>query len=229
MKQVVLSIMLCGSVMFTLAQDKNIKTLQETANKKAFSDDTTHKNGWRKGGVVSVNVGQGSARNWAAGAEKFSLSVAGYLSLYANYRANKFKWDNTLDLGYALVNTTSTGVRKTDDKIDLYSKAGREINKNFSFAGVVNFRTQFADGFDYKYLGKDYKKSTSTFMAPAYLIVAPGIDYHPVQYFNIFVSPVSARFVIATNKPGNYFFPNGVIPAADGGGFELPLAAGYGV
>jgi hypothetical protein len=66
-------------------------------------------------------------------------------------------------------------------------------------------------------------------MAPAYLIVAPGVDYHPVPYFNVFVSPVSARFVIVTNQPGSYFFPGGVIPAADGGGFELPLAALYGV
>ena len=66
-------------------------------------------------------------------------------------------------------------------------------------------------------------------MAPAYKIIAPGIDYHPTEYFNIFISPVSARFVIVTNQPGSYFFPDGVIPAADGGGFELPLAALYGV
>jgi hypothetical protein len=35
--------------------------------------------------------------------------------------------------------------------------------------------------------------------------------------------------LVVTNNPNDYFFPNGVIPAADGGGFELPLAAGYGV
>jgi hypothetical protein len=220
------------AVIFALtveAQDKTIKTLQETANKKAFSDDTTHIAGWRTGGVFTLNAGQGSSKNWAAGAEKFSLSVAGYLSLYANYKSGKFKWDNTLDLGYAMVNTTSTGLRKTDDKIDLYSKAGRELSEKFSLAGVFNFRTQFAPGYDYNYLGKDYQKATSDFMAPAYMIIAPGVDYHPVPYFNIFFSPVSARFVIVTNQPESYFFPGGVIPAADGGGFELPLAALYGV
>jgi hypothetical protein len=229
MKKVIFATILSVSMIPVLAQDKTIKGIQSTADQKPFAQDTTHKSGWRTGGVFTLNFGQGSARNWAAGAEKFSMSFAGYLSLYARYRSGKFRWDNTLDLGYALVNTTSTGLRKTDDKIDLYSKAGRELNKNFSLAGVLNFKTQFADGYDYNYLGKGYKKATSSFMAPAYLIIAPGIDYHPTEYFSVFVSPVSARFVIVTNNPGSYFFPNGVIPAADGGGFELPLAAGYGV
>ncbi|HTE26379.1 DUF3078 domain-containing protein [Flavitalea sp.] len=216
-------------VTISLAQDPTIKTIKETSEKKGFTDDTTHIKGWRTGGVFTLNAGQGSSKNWAAGAEKFSLSLAGYLSVYARYKSGRFKWENTLDLGYAMINTTSNGLRKTDDKIDLYSKAGHALSEHFSLAGVVNFRTQFAPGYDYDYLGKDYQKATSNFMAPAYLIVAPGIDYHPAPYFNIFVSPVSARFVIVTNEPGSYFFPNGVIPAADGGGFELPLAALYGV
>lgn len=212
-----------------LAQDNVVKTMQETADKQPFANDTTHISGWRTGGVITLNIGQGSSKNWAAGAEKFSLSLAGYMSTYARYKAGKFRWDNTLDLGYALINTTSNGLRKTDDKIDLYSKAGYAFSKNFSLAGVVNFRSQFSAGYDYDYLGKDYKKITSKFMAPAYLIVAPGIDFHPVSYFNIFFSPVSARFVFVTNDPETYFFPDGVIPSGDGGGFELPLAALYGV
>ncbi len=229
MKTFVLTLLGVSVFFIANSQDGVIKSIHETADKKAFSNDTAHISGWRKGGVFTLNVGQGSSKNWAAGAERFSLSIAGYLSVYANYRSGKFRWDNTLDLGYAMVNTTSTGLRKTDDKIDLYSKAGHEISDKLSLAGVLNFRTQFAPGYDYNYLGKGYQKATSNFMAPAYMIVAPGIDYHPAPYFNVFVSPVSARFVIVTNQPGSYFFPDGVIPAADGGGFELPLAALYGV
>ncbi|MHA4847523.1 DUF3078 domain-containing protein, partial [Flavitalea antarctica] len=230
MKQLFLSfsILLVFVTMLT-AQDPVIKTIKETSDKKGFANDTTHISGWRTGGVVTLNAGQGSSKNWAAGAEKFSLSLAGYLSVYARYKSGRFKWENTLDLGYAMINTTSNGLRKTDDKIDLYSKAGHALNDKFSLAGVVNFRSQFAPGYDYDYLGKDYQKITSKFMSPAYLIVAAGIDYHPTPYFNIFLSPVSGRFVFATNDPNSYYFPNGVIPTADGGGFELPLAALYGV
>ena len=48
------------------------------------------------GGIITLNAGQGSSKNWAAGAEKFSLSLAGYLSVYARYKSGRFKWENTL-------------------------------------------------------------------------------------------------------------------------------------
>ena len=129
-----------------------------------------------------------------------------------------------------MVNTSSTGVRKTDDKIDFYSKATRDLTQTLSFGFVANFRSQFSDGFDYNYLGKGYKRRTSDFFAPAYVTVAPGLDWHPKSYFSIFFTPASARFVIVTNEPKSYFFPGGgTIPAGDGGGFEIPLSVFYGV
>ncbi|MGN6420981.1 MAG: DUF3078 domain-containing protein [Pseudobacter sp.] len=210
------------------AQDPGVKEMKSTSE-KTVAIDTSHKSGWRKGGIFSLNVGQGSSKNWAAGAEKFSFSTAAGLSLFANYRDGKFYWNNNLDLGYAIVNTTSLGNRKTDDKIDYFTKLGHDLTKTLSLSGVVNFRSQFTNGYDYTYLGKDtYKRRTSSFMAPGYLIVAPGLDWHPVPYFSLFVSPISARMVFVTS-PWSYYFPDGVIPVDDGGGFEKPLATLYGV
>ena len=208
------------------AQQGNLKDIQAKAEKK-IELDTAHKQGWRKGGIFSLNVGQGSSRNWAAGAEKFSFSTAAGLNLFANYREGRFTWTNTLDLGYAVVNTTTLGNRKTDDKIDYYAKLGHDLSKTLSLAGVVNFRSQFTSGYDYEYLSK-YKRKTSEFMAPAYLIVAPGLDWHPVPYFSVFFSPASARMVFTLN-PWSYYFPDGIIPPGDGGGFEAPLSTYYGV
>ncbi len=214
------------SFMAAMAQQGNLKDIQAKAESK-IPQDTAHKSGWKRGGIFSLNVGQGSSHNWAAGAEKFSFSTAAGLNLFANYRQGKFSWNNTLDLGYAVVNTTSLGNRKTDDKIDFYSKLGHDLTDKLSLAGVVNLRTQFTDGFDYQYLGK-YQRRTSSFFSPAYLIVAPGIDWHPVNYFSIFFSPASARMVF-TLDPYSYYFTDGIIPAADGGGFEAPLSTYYGV
>lgn len=177
--------------------------------------------------MFSLNVGQGSSNNWAAGAEKFSFSTAATLNLFATYREGRFSWFNTLDLGYALVNTTTLGNRKTDDKIDYYGKLGHDLTPTLSLSGVVNFRSQFVNGYDYSYLGK-YQRKTSSFVAPAYLVLAPGIDWHPQPYFSVFLSPASSRSVFVSN-PYNYYFPDGVIPPDDGGGFELPLSALYGV
>jgi hypothetical protein len=77
------------------------------------------------------------------------------------------------------------------------------------------------------------KRRTSGFMAPAYLIIAPGLDWHPNNYFSIFFSPLSARLVIVSNNPKSYYFGNGVIPDSVktplSGDFEIPLAVLYGV
>ncbi|MDF2187109.1 DUF3078 domain-containing protein [Paraflavitalea sp. CAU 1676] len=227
MRRLVLLMGISMSFMVSQAQDAELKDIRSQAEKK-LAEDTAHKSGWRKGGTFTLNVGQGGSKNWAAGAEKFSFTIAAYLSVYANYKKNRFYWNNSLDLGYAMVNTTSQGVRKTDDKIDLYSKLGHELSKTLSIAGVVNFRSQFSDGFDYDYRGKDVKRRISGWFAPAYLVIAPGIDWHPTQYFSVFVSPISTRFVFVTNDPKSYYYPNGD-PGPAGGGYEAPLSTNYGV
>ena len=214
----------------SIAQDKTVQEMQSTATRTG-KDDTSKKSNkaWKIGGNFSLNLGQGGSRNWAAGAEKFSLAVAAYANLYANRRLGKWTWDNTLDLGYALVNTSSQGVRKNDDKIDLFTKMGRDLNDKLSASLVGNFRSQFRDGFDYNYLGKGYKRRTSGFMAPAYVTLAPGLDWHPKSNFSLFFSPIGARWVFVTNEPKSYYFQGGVIPNGDGGGFELPISTYYGV
>lgn len=207
------------------AQDKYLKEAQSTAQ-KSFAEDTTHKQGWKKGAVYSLGIGQGGSSNWAAGAEKFSFSLAANISLFANYKWDKVNWRNSLDMGYAFVNTTSQGVRKTDDKFDFYSKYGYDLTKKISASFVGNLRTQFTAGYDYDYLGEGLKRRTSGWFAPAYLILAPGFDYHPTPSFSLFFSPISSRSVFVTNDPKSYYYPNGAIP---GGGFETPLAVLYGV
>ena len=79
---------------------------------------------WERGLSIGVNVGQGGSRNWAAGAEKFSLWTSASLNLFANKKSGKCYWDNNLQLNYGFVNTHSGGFRKTDDKIDATTKPG---------------------------------------------------------------------------------------------------------
>jgi hypothetical protein len=223
MKRIPLLTLMLVNILTSSAQDPVVRDIQKESERKVAPDTVP---GWRKGGVIALNIGQGSSHNWAAGAEKFSFSTASTVSVFANNRAGKFYWNNALDLGYAIVNTHSVGSRKTDDKIDLFSKAGRDISNTVSVAGVLSFRSQFTDGYDYDYLGNGLRRRTSSFLAPAYLIVAPGLDWHPQPYFSIFFSPISVRMVIVANDPKSYFYPGGVIPT---GGFEVPLSVLYGV
>jgi len=208
-----------------VAQDPGVKEMKSTSERD-IKDDTAHKHGWKVGGLASVNIGQGSSHNWAAGAETFSFSTAAFLNAFAIKKDGRWTWANNLDLSYAMVNAASTGVRKTDDKIDFVSKIGYNLNKDFDLSGVVNFRSQFTDGFEYNYFGHGLQHRISGFMAPAYLIVAPGFTWHPCSYFNLFVSPIAARWVFVTNNPYSYVSPTGVLPTGE---TEIPLASNYGV
>jgi hypothetical protein len=78
---------------------------------------------FKLGGMVTLMGGQSGTRNWApAGEEKFSLTAYGNLLLWANKVSGKNKWTNNLEVAYALINTTSGGVRKIDEKFDFYTK-----------------------------------------------------------------------------------------------------------
>lgn len=231
MKKFFVPLAMMSFILGAFGQDPALKEIQDQAKREIKRDTIT--DSWRKGGVFAVNIGQGGSRNWAAGAEKFSFSIAASMNLFANRKMGNYNWDNTLDMGYALMNTTSLGSRKTDDKFDLYSKLSRDLTTTTSFGIVGNLRTQFTDGYDYDYLGKGLRRRTSGLFAPAYAIIAPGIDWHPNPYFSIFVSPVSARFVIVANENRSYYYQGGVIPDSirtpGGPEFEVPLAILYGV
>jgi len=71
--------------------EKNLRT--QTA-------DTTR--GWKKGGVFSVNLAQTSLKNWAAGGQN-SVAVNGLFSVFANLIQGKSAWDNSLNIGYGVL------------------------------------------------------------------------------------------------------------------------------
>jgi hypothetical protein len=107
-----------------LAQDQTVKDLQATTNKEIKKEKIDSNKTWKTGGLFNLNFGQGSQSNWAAGGDDFSLSIASYLGFYAFYKKDRYSWDNTIDFNYGLVNTTSLGTRKNDDRLDLLSKVG---------------------------------------------------------------------------------------------------------
>ena len=118
---------------------------------------------------------------------------------------------------------------KTDDKIDLFSKVGYSTSPHLDYSLVGNFRSQFAPGYSYDYLGQSLRRRTSDFMVPAYLTLAPGLNWHKHPFLSVFFSPVSARFVLVTRKPKGYLFQGGVIPEQYGAGYENPVSTLYGV
>lgn len=181
---------------------------------------------FKTGGMITLMGGQSGTRNWApAGEEKFSLTAYGNLQLWANKEWGKNKWTNNLELAYALINTTSNGVRKIDDKFDLYSKYSHGFGKSGRWAvgGVGNMRTQLVNGYDYS---ETQRKRVSGFFAPAYIVVSPGLQFTTANNaFSVHFGP-QARWVVVTNSPYSLTYQGGQKPD---GTVERTLASLYGV
>ncbi|HEX5653289.1 MAG TPA: DUF3078 domain-containing protein [Chitinophagaceae bacterium] len=182
------------SCLICTAQDETVKKLQAESGKNIKKDpaDTSTRN-WKKGGLYSLNVSQGSLSNWAAGGDNFSLSVNSLLNLFAFYKKGKHSWDNSFDFNLGYVNTTSLGSRKNDDRFDLLSKYGYTIAPKLNIAGLVNLRSQIFKGYTFP---DNIKTFASDFMAPGYILLSAGLDYKPVEGLSIFISPATARWVI---------------------------------
>ena len=200
MKKIIISLFVLTVSLSCYAQDGTVSDLKKDAAKTIAKDakDTSNQT-WKKGGFFSLNVNQGSLSNWSAGGDKFSLSVNAFLNTYAFYKKGKNSWDNNLDLAYGILKTTSLGSRKASDRIDLTSKYGYSVSKKWSVALLGNLRSQFAKGFAYSkgVRGFDTAVVTSKTFMPAYLLLSLGMDYKPNADFSLFVSPLTARWIIA--------------------------------
>ncbi len=162
----------------------------------AFSQTADPDTSWKKGGFIGINFNQVSLSQWAPGGDN-NLSLSSSLSLFANYEKNKTIWSNSLDMAYALIKTSSDPVRKSDDKIDFTSKYGYQIGEGkWYYAGLLNFKSQFAEGFKYP----DDSNVVSKFMSPAYLTLALGLTYKPTDYFQVFFSPATGKWTFVNDQ-----------------------------
>jgi hypothetical protein len=196
MKKLLLPILLL-STLLSQAQDEKVRRLRDESARNIKKIEDTLDVAWRRGGVFSTTLSQGTLRNWAAGGDDFSLSINTLLSLYVFYKEGRRSWDNTFDFAFGYVNTTSLGARKNDDRIDFLSKYGYAVSPKLNVATLFNFRSQLLKG--YSYPTDSTRVLTSDFLSPANLLLSVGLDYKPADAFSIFFSPVTARLVVVSD------------------------------
>lgn len=186
------------NILLALACIISISTIAQPTDKeailKAKAADTIA-DGWRTGGVFNFNFSQVSLNNWAAGGQS-SVSFNSISSLFAHFKKGQNTWDTYLDLGYGLVKQGDGDFIKADDKIEFTSKYGRKATEHWYYAGLVNFRSQFAPGFNFP----NDSVLISDFMAPGYFLGSIGMDYKRGDKFSLFLSPVTAKYTVVNNS-----------------------------
>jgi hypothetical protein len=171
-----------------------------------YSQTTPVDTSWKKGGFIGLNFTQVNLSQWAPGGEN-SMALASNVNLYANYATkDRIEWANSLDLTYAMIKSGSEKLRKSDDRIELNSKFGKKLTDKWLLSFLLNFKSQFAPGYNYP----NDSILISEFFSPAYLTLAVGFTYKPVDYFEIFISPATAKFTFVNNKTLSNFGAYGV-------------------
>ena len=171
---------------------------------------------FKYGGFSVLTFNQVNLTNWTAGGEN-ALSTTAIVNLFGNYKKDKIAWDNALDLGYGFLKNGKKTTRKNEDKIELNSKFGYKAFGKVFYSALVNFRSQFTDGYTYPTDSTQVK--VSQFMAPAYLSISLGMDYKPTDYLSIYLSPATGKFTFVANQSLADAGAYGVDPAVkDNGG-----------
>lgn len=173
------------------------------------SDEEEKKEGWTNSGNVSLLFNQ-SAFNaeWTGGG---STNYAGNLTVTydLNYKKGKITWDNRFmgDFGMTQIRGEEFG-RKTNDRLEVNSIFGRQIKETlWSYSFFLNFRTQFAKGYNYN---EDVAPITrveyTRFLSPGYFQFGPGVLWKKNDNLKINFAPATARIIFVdsrfTSTPG---------------------------
>lgn len=199
MKRMALFLIMLCYILSIQAQDIAVNRLRTETSRTIKKDADTTKWNWKRGGLVSFNLAQGSLSNWAAGGDNFSLTINSYFNYFFFYRKGRHFWDNNVDVNLGYVQSTSLGSRKNDDRFDYLSKYGYKMDTvgKWYLSTLFNFRSQFFDGYTFSNNVGDF---SSSFLSPAYVILSIGFDYKPANNFSVFISPLTSRSTIIANN-----------------------------
>lgn len=150
---------------------------------------------WSTSAIGALNMNQNQLSNWSAGGEN---SIAGTVTWeqVIHYRYNNFSYTGNAALAYGLMNQAESGIRKTDDKINLTSKANFLAFGRWHYTLLADFQSQFDKGYKYP----DDSTVVSNFFAPAILTISLGMDYHINEYISMMISPASGKMIFVQNQ-----------------------------
>ncbi|MEK9612404.1 MAG: DUF3078 domain-containing protein [Flavobacteriaceae bacterium] len=165
-------------------------------------------------GNTRFNFNQAYFSNWISGGESALTFLYG-LDYNFNYSdRNGLVWDSNLLLS---VGTTFISgdkfFKKADDRFEIGSLVGKQINQNWNYSGLLNFKTQLLPGYRFfEEDGIEQREQVSQIFSPAILQAGIGWYYKKNDNFRLNLSPLTGRMIIVSKKytkdlaPGKTYF-----------------------
>ncbi|MDG2062929.1 MAG: DUF3078 domain-containing protein [Flavobacteriaceae bacterium] len=153
-------------------------------------------------GNTRFNFNQAYFSNWISGGES-ALTLLYGLDYNFNYSdRNGFVWDSNLLLSIGTTYISgSKFLKKADDRFEINSLVGKQINRFWNYSGFLNFKTQLLPGFRYyNQDGNEMREKVSQFLSPSILQGGLGFYYKKTDFFWLNMSPISARIIIASKN-----------------------------
>jgi hypothetical protein len=181
--------------------------------------DTEEESFWKTGGEFNFTFQQVALSNWAGGGRS-SLALGGVMSTYLTYDdTTSRRWENRLEVSYGISKIGDDNDRfiKTKDNLIFTSRYGRKLSSRLYLSGLIDFRSQIAQGFKFVQLNDSVSDAVlaSEFMAPGFLVTSLGLTYSPKKrnlieedkkaqkqegnYFALTLSPFSGKFTFVLN------------------------------
>ncbi len=169
----------------------SISLFAQKGNKdRVLTRDST----WRSNGVFTLNVGQTSFTNWAAGGEN-QINLNTILHYRLRYEKTNAAWENIIEAQYGTFIYSELRTKKTNDQLNFTSKFGYKATNKWKYSYYMSLKTQFSKGYKYP----NDSVPISMFMSPGYFMVGLGMDYYPIKELSILVSPITYKLTIVND------------------------------
>lgn len=187
----------------SFSQSSDVKTFVDT--KKNFKEIKT---GWAKGAFFNSSFTNVGLSNWAAGGQS-SVSVGVTANTFAIYKDSNQTWENYLDMAWGSLRNGNAKNEdgsvnrffKNEDKLMFLSKYGRTINSKLNYTSLLQFNSQFFQGFaPFNTTTNSRGQHISNILAPAFGLLSMGVDYKPTKYLSFYVSPATGKFTIVNEQ-----------------------------
>ena len=146
-------------------------------------------------GKLDLTLSQAYFENWVSGGENAFNGVL-HFDYNFNYSNRKgWVWDNNLMISIGGNKTSSSKIlKKADDRFEINSQLGKQINQFWNYAVYLNFKSQLLPGFRYYTENGVEKKDKSTrIFSPTIMQFGVGWYYKKSSNSWVNLSPLSAR------------------------------------
>ena len=153
-------------------------------------------------GNTRFNFNQAYFSNWISGGESALTFLYG-LDYNFNYSdRNGLVWDSNLLLSIGTTYISGNKfLKKADDRFEIGSLLGKQINQYWNYSGLLNLKTQLLPGYRfYSEEGVEKREQVSQFLSPLIMQAGLGWYYKKSNNLRVNLSPVTGRAIIVSKK-----------------------------